>query len=90
VPRRYRVRLPCLGNDGSPIPEAAVAQAREELLARFGRLWSEEGPDGAFSLVADVEDTAENREFFANWEFTLRRRFRGFDVEIVSFAIDVI
>ena len=34
--RRYEILVPLLFNDGSPVPEALLAQTFAELRARFG------------------------------------------------------
>jgi len=77
--RRYEILLPLTNNDGQPINSEKFRQTREELLARFSGIsmlpgtvrgtWVHEGlryEDESMRFSIDVEDTNENREFFAN------------------------
>jgi hypothetical protein len=43
-----------------------------------------------FRDIVDVEDTAENRQFFVDWKPTSLRRFAQVEIYISSFLIDVI
>jgi hypothetical protein len=99
--RRYEILLPLRFNDGRPVPDEAFNKTREDLLARFEGLswvphpvqgiWRHEGTtyeDATVRVVIDVEDTAENRQFFVEWKPTLLRRFDQLEIYIVPCPID--
>jgi hypothetical protein len=99
--RRYEILLPLLFNDGSPIPDEAFYEAREELLARFDGLswvphavkgiWKHEGAkyeDETVRIIVDVEDLPENRQFFVDWKPVLLERFAQIEMYIVSYPIE--
>jgi hypothetical protein len=78
-------------------------QTREELLSRFegvsvlpgtvAGIWIHEGTryeDALVRVTVDVEDTAENRQFFVGWKPILLQRFRQVEIYIASFLIDVV
>ena len=101
--RRYEILLPLQYNDGSPVPPEDLNKTREEILARFdgvsiqpgtiSGIWIHEGAryeDSLVRLTVDVEDTAENRQFFVDWKPSLLQRFQQIDLYITSFLIDVI
>jgi hypothetical protein len=101
--RRYEILLPLQYNDGTPIPIEDLNHTREELLAHFGGIsvqpgtisgvWIHEGmryEDSLVRILVDVEDSPENRQFFAEWKPTLLQRFRQIEIYITSFVIDVI
>jgi hypothetical protein len=90
-------------NDGNPVSPEKFTQTREDLLQQFGGLtlspstvrgiWVHEGvryEDESFRYVIDVDDTSENREFFAEFKLMLRERFEQIEVYIVSYPIDVV
>jgi hypothetical protein len=100
--RRYEILLPLRFNDGSPIPDDALHQTREEVVSRFDGvsvlpgtitgIWIQEGvryEDSLVRLVVDVEDKTEN-QFFVEWKPTLLQRFQQLDLYITSFLIEVI
>jgi hypothetical protein len=101
--RRYEIHLPLTYNDGRPISSEAFEETREELIARFGGVtiaphsvrgvWVHAGTryeDELIRLIVDVEDTAENRQFFVEWKPTLLRRFSQIEIYITSMLIEVI
>ncbi len=101
--RRYEILAPLLFNDGSPVPEALLAQTFAELRARFGAAswetqlvhgsWEHEGAtfrDNLTRFFVDVPDLAEHRIFFKEFKQTLKQRFRQVDVWITSHPVDVI
>ncbi len=101
--RRYEILLPLQYNDGGSIPIEDLNRTREELLAHCGGIsvqpgtiagvWIHEGmryEDSLVRIVVDVEDTAENRQFFVDWKPTLLQRFRQIEIYITSFLIEVI
>jgi hypothetical protein len=101
--RRYEILLPLQFNDGTPVPAAVLGQTREEIVGRFHGvsvqpgtitgIWIHEGTryeDALVRVTVDVEDTAENRQFFVDWKPELLRRFRQVEICITSFVIDVL
>ncbi len=101
--RRYEILLPLQYNDGGAIAVDDLNQTREELLAHFGGIsiqpgtisgvWIHEGmryEDSLVRIVVDVEDRAENRQFFVDWKPILLQRFRQIEIYITSFLIEVI
>jgi hypothetical protein len=103
VRRRYEILLPLQFNDGSAVPEALLWQTVEELEFRFGGvswdsqvvrgIWAHEGViyrDNNTRLVLDVENSEENRAFFATLKQTLKARFKQLDIWITSHVVDVI
>lgn len=74
----------------------------EDLVAEFGALswqpealrgiWVHEGQrfeESNIRLFVDVEDTAENAQFFAGYKHILMQRFRQIDIWIVSHDIRI-
>jgi hypothetical protein len=101
--RRYEVLLPLQYNDGTPVPDSDLNQTREELLTRFegvsvlpgtvAGIWIAQGTryeDSLIRVTVDVDDTADNRQFFVDWKPTLLSRFRQLEIYIISYVIDVI
>ena len=101
--RRYEVLLPLQFNDGREVPAPLMWETIEELEKQFGALswesqtvrgfWQHEGTafrDNNTRLVVDVEDTLENRAFFAAFKQTLKNRFQQVDIWVTSHAIDVL
>ena len=79
--RRFEVLLPLRFNDGSPVPDAAVADTLIELEEQFGAVscetqtirgrWRSEGQtyrDDLIRVFVDVPDVPENREFFVAYK----------------------
>jgi hypothetical protein len=75
--RRFEVLLPLRLNDGTPVPDAAVADTLIELEERFGAVscetqtirgrWRAEGQtyrDDLIRVFVDADDRPEHREFF--------------------------
>ena len=101
--RRYEILVPLLFNDGSPVPEALLAQTFAELRVRFGAAswetqlvhgsWEHEAAtfrDNLTRFFVDVPDLPEHRAFFKDFKQTLKQRFRQVDVWITSHLVDVI
>jgi hypothetical protein len=95
--------LPRTFNDGAEVPAELFLETVEELLRQFGAYslmpgsvegaWMHEGKrheDLTRRVVVDVEDTAENRQFFVEWKPVLRERFKQIEIDITSTVIDVI
>ena len=99
--RRYEMLLPLKYNDGRPMEDEKIHQTREELVARFDAIsvlpgsvqgiWIHEGTryeDDTRRIAMDVDDTAENREFFVNYKAMLCERFEQVEIYIVSYPLD--
>src|SRR5207245_10021610 len=85
--RRYEILLPIRFNDGRPVSGELLEQTREELMAHFSALqiqphtvlglWVYEGSryeDVLRRFTVDVEDTAENQQFFTSYKQILLER----------------
>ena len=101
--RRYELLLPLQFNDGTPVPGSLVDQTIDEIKERFGAIslesqsilgsWktgSAEHHDENLRLFADVPDTAEHRQFFADLKERLRERFQQLEIWIVTHAIELL
>ena len=101
--RRYEILLPLQFNDGSPVPDSLLWETVEELESHFHALswesqvvrglWQHQGElfrDNNTKLILDVDDSAENREFFVGMKERLKKRFQQLEIYITSHVIDVI
>jgi hypothetical protein len=101
--RRYELLIPLKFNDGTDVPETAVAETLLQLRQRFGAVssetqvirghWEFQGQiyrDDLFRLFVDVADTEENRRFFIDLKETLKERFKQIDIWLTSHPIEVI
>jgi len=90
-------------NDGTPVPEALLAETFAELRAQFGAaswetqvlrgVWEQEGAvyqDNLTRFFVDVPDVPEHRQFFKEFKQRLKQRFQQLDVWITSHPVDVI
>jgi hypothetical protein len=90
-------------NDGTPVPEALLAETFAELRAHFGAaswetqvlrgVWEQEGAiyqDNLTRFFVDVPDVPEHRQFFKEFKNRLKQRFQQLDVWITSHPVDVI
>jgi hypothetical protein len=90
-------------NDGRPVSGELLEQTREELLAQFRGLtiaphtvlglWVYEGArfeDEQRRFTIDVEDSAENQQFFVDFKSKLLDRFEQIEIYIVSYPIDIV
>ena len=101
--RRYEITLPTRYNDGREIEPAKFLATRRELSGKFGALtflpepiqgeWTHKQlrfEDVNLRIIVDVEDTAENAEFFAKFKETLKQRFEQIEIWIVSYEIRIV
>src|SRR5262245_15730933 len=101
--KRYEMLLPLTYNDGRAIEDEKFYETREELIARFDAVamqpglvqgtWVHEGvryEDNLRRIVIDVDDTAENRDFFLKYKAILRERFQQLAIYIASIPIEII
>jgi len=91
-------------NDGTPVEQQSFTATRQELVDRFSGgtfdlipmtgYWL--GPMGGVyqdqvgRFVVDVEDSAENQQFFVDWKETLKERFHQTDIWMVAILLEVI
>jgi hypothetical protein len=101
--RRYEILVPLVFNDGTPVPEALLAETFAELRVHFGAaswetqvlrgVWEQEGAiyqDNLTRFFVDVPDVPEHRQFFKEFKQRLKQRFQQLDVWITSHPVDVI
>lgn len=101
--RRFEILLPLQFNDGTKVPQEHFVAAFRELKERFSAVstesqtiigeWESDGQSERDQLVrvfVDVEDTEENRAFFAAWKGRLKERFAQLDIWATSHPVDVI
>jgi len=101
--RRFEIHFQRKSNDGQPVGEESLYPTREELMAQLGALglqpngihgvWINDGDryeDELARFVVDVEDTAENLQFFVNLKKLLIERFRRVGIYILSLPVIVV
>jgi hypothetical protein len=101
--RRYEILLPLQHNDGRPVSDDTLNQTREELVAQFEGvsvqpqsilgIWVHEGvryEDTSVRMTVDVEDSPENRQFFAEFKKILMERFEQLEIYIASYPVDIV
>jgi len=101
--RRYEILLPLRFNDGQTVPDELIGETIQELRLRFGAAtwetrvvrgqWQYEGKlfeDDSTRLVIDVDDVAEDREFFRQFKERLKDRFRQIDIWMTTHPIDIV
>jgi len=85
------------------VPEALFSETLLELREKFGAIsWETQLIHGSWRqgeqtfhddlirLFIDVDDSAENRQFFIEYKQTLKRRFNQFEIWLTTFPLDVI
>jgi len=101
--RHYEITLPTRYNDGRPIEPEKYLITRREIGGRFGALtflpqpvhgeWTHQQmhyEETNMRIIADVEDTPENTEFFAQLKQRLKHRFEQLEIWIVSYEIRIV
>jgi hypothetical protein len=101
--RRFEVLLPLRFNDGSLVPDDAVADTLLELEQQFGAVscetqtirgqWRHEGQDYRDDLIrvfVDVADEPESRQFFVEYKERLKARFQQLDIWLTTYPIEVL
>jgi len=101
--RRFEVLLPLRLNDGTPVPDAAVADTLVELEERFGAVscesqtirgrWRSDGQtyrDDLIRVFVDVPDEPENRAYFVAAKEQLKARFQQLDIWMTTYLIEVL
>ena len=97
--RRFEVLLPLRFNDGTPVPDAAVA----DTLIEFGAVscetqairghWRSEGQsyrDDLLRVFVDVPDASESRAYFVAAKERLKARFQQLDIWMTTYLIEVL
>ena len=101
--RRFEVLLPLRLNDGTPVPDAAVADTLLELEQKFGAVSCEtqtirgqsrhEGHsyrDDLIRVFVDVADEPESRQFFVEFKERVKARFQQLDIWLTTYLIEVL
>ena len=101
--RRFEVLLPLRFNDGTPVPDAAVADTLVELEEQFGAVscetqtirgrWRSDGQsyrDDLIRVFVDVPDAPENREYFVAAKERFKARFQQLDIWMTTYLIEVL
>jgi hypothetical protein len=101
--RRFEVLLPLRFNDGTPVPDAAVADTLQEFEERFGAVscetqtirgrWRADGQsyrDDLIRVFVDAADEPESREYFVAAKERLKERFRQLDIWMTTYLIEVL
>src|ERR1700730_8896851 len=101
--KRYEMLLPLKYNDGRPVSADLFEQTRAELVAQFGAIclqpsvargiWVHEATryeDELLRYVVDVDDTAENEQFFVTFKAILLARFEQLEIYIASYPVDIL
>ena len=101
--RRFEVLLPLRLNDGTPTPDAAVADTLIELEEQFGAVscetqtirgrWRSDGEtyrDDLIRVFVDVPDSPESRQFFVAYKEQLKARFQQIDIWMTTYLIEIL
>lgn len=101
--RRFEVLLPLRLNDGTAIPDAAIADTLTELEEQFGAVscetqsirgrWRFEGQsyrDDLVRVFVDAEDLSMYRDFFVVYKERLKTRFEQLDIWMTTYLIEVL
>ena len=101
--RRYEMLLPLRLNDGTAVPDDAIADTLTELEEQFGTVscetqsirgrWRFEGQsyrDDLVRVFVDAEDLSMHRDFFAVYKERLKTRFQQLDIWMTTYLIEVL
>lgn len=101
--RRFEVLLPLRFNDGTPVPDAAVADTLLEFEEQFGAVscetqtirgrWRSGGEtyrDDLIRVFVDVPDAPEARDWFVAAKERLKARFQQLDIWMSTYLIEVL
>ena len=101
--RRFEVLLPLRFNDGTAVPDAAIADTLLELEQRFGAVscdtqtirgqWRYAGQsyrDDLIRVFVDTADEAESRQYFIELKARLKARFQQVDIWMTTYLIEVL
>lgn len=101
--RRFEVLLPLRFNDGSPVPDAVIADTLIELEEQFGAVscetqtirgrWRSDGQsyrDDLIRVFVDAADDQESREYFVAAKERLKARFQQLDIWMTTYLIEIL
>jgi hypothetical protein len=101
--RRFEVLLPLRFNDGTPVPDEAIADTLLEFEEQFGAVscetqtirgrWRTDGQsyrDDLIRVFVDVPDLPETREYFIATKERLKTRFAQLDIWMTTYLIEVL
>lgn len=101
--RRFEVLLPLRFNDGTAVPDDAIADTLLELEQRFGAVscetqtirgqWRHENQsyrDDLLRLFVDTADDPESRQYFIDCKERLKARFQQIDIWMTTYVIEVL
>ena len=99
--RRFEVLLPLRFNDGTTVPDAAVADTLLEFEQQFGAVscetqtirgrWRSDGQsyrDDLIRVFVDVPDAPESREYFVAAKERLKARFQQLDIWMTTHPVE--
>lgn len=101
--RRYEVLLPLRFNDGREVPREWLAEASNEVAARFGAVSDETHKvagqwrrgtmlyrDDMATLYVDVPDDEASRTWMLDFKSRWKDRLQQLDLWMISYSIEVI
>ena len=101
--RRFEVLLPLRFNDGTAVPDDAIADTLLELEQRFSAVscetqtirgqWRHAGQsyrDDLIRVFVDVADEPESRLYFMECKERLKSRFQQLDIWMTTYLIEVL
>ena len=101
--RRFEVLLPLRLNDGTPVPDEAVADTLVELEDQFGAVscetqtirgrWRTDGEsfrDDLIRVFVDAPDLPQSRQYFVEFKEKLKVRFQQLDIWMTTYLIEVL
>ena len=101
--RRFEVLLPLRFNDGTAVPDDAIADTLLEIEQRFSAVscetqtirgqWRHDGQsyrDDLIRVFVDVADEPETREYFIEFKEQLKARFQQLDIWMTTYLIEVL
>lgn len=101
--RRFEVLLPLRSNNGTAVPDDAVADTLLELEQRFGAVscetqtirgrWRHEGQsyrDDLIRVFVDTADEPESRQFFVEYKERPKARFQQLDIWMTTYLMEVL
>ena len=100
--RRFEVLLPLRFNDGTAVPDNAIADTLLELEQQFGAVscdtqtirgqWRHENQsyrDDLIRVYVDADDEPKNRQYFVECKERLKIRFQQIDIWMTTYLIEV-
>jgi hypothetical protein len=101
--RRFEILLPQRFNDGQPVSDDLLAETLLELRKKFVAIsaetqiirgiWEHAGQsyrDELIRVFVDVDDSAENLNFFREYKERLKLRFKQIEIRITTYLIDAL